>query len=206
MQLFGMRSRIIALVSLAATFAFAMDPPPDRSLIVPPGETIVIQRVTIPCNRTFEAAKAALEAVVPPLNTTYQGYLSSGNAQGALAALQELPVLNNFILPPRNFGALLSLLNRAGKAVQYEIGNPLTATRMAQFAVGVALYTPIRVLLREDPDGVAGFEFDSPVSILGQFGNPQVDEIARELDRNLTQVLVEVAGWERFGQWEKSDA
>jgi hypothetical protein len=199
-----MLSPFIALLSLATAFDLAMALPSNASILVQPDRAIFIQHVTIPCNRTFEAAKAALEAAVPALNTTYQSYLASGDAQGALAALQALPTLNSFVTPPRNFGALLALLNHTAKAVQYEIGNPLTATRMTQYELGVAVYTPIRVLLRESPEGVAGFEFDSPASALAQFQNANVDMIAKELDRNLTQVLVEAAGWERFGQWELS--
>lgn len=103
-------------------------------------------------------------------------------------------MLNNFIVPPRNFGNLLSTLNKTEKAVQYEIGNPYTAARMIFHELGVALYAPIRVLLREEK-GVAMFEYDRPRSTLGQFGNNMVNEIARELDRNLTALLMDAAGW-----------
>lgn len=131
---------------------------------------------------------------MPPINTTYSTLLAAGDVAGALRALESLPLLNTLIVPPRNFGNLLRTLNRTEKAVQYDIGNPYTANRMNYFELGISLYAPIRVLLREK-EGVAMFEYDRPRSTLAQFGNDRVDEIARDLDRNLTALLMDAAGW-----------
>lgn len=155
---------------------------------------VSIEHTTILCNRTFEDTRAALEASVPPINTTYSTLLAAGDIAGALKALQNLPMLNTFIVPPRNFGNLLLIFNVTEKAVQYEIGNPFTATRMNYFELGISLYAPIRVLLRVK-EGVTMFEYDRPRSTMGQFGNDRVDEIAQELDRNLTALLMSSAGW-----------
>ncbi len=65
-------------------------------------------------------------------------------------------------------GLLTAGLRR--KAVQYDIGNPLTAASMTRHALSAALYAPIRVLLREDDDDKIAFEYDRPVGTLGQFG------------------------------------
>ncbi|KAG8161325.1 hypothetical protein KVR01_009589 [Diaporthe batatas] len=157
-------------------------------------KSVTIEHTTIKSNRTFEDTRMALEASLPPINTTYSTLLAAGDVAGALAALQSLPVLNTFIVPPRNFGNLVRTLNKTGKAVQYEIGNPYTAARMSFHELGVTLYAPIRVLLRE-VEGVAMFEYDRPRSTMGQFGNEGVNEIAQELDRNLTALLMEAAGW-----------
>lgn len=155
---------------------------------------VSIEHTTIISNRTFEDTRAALEASLPPINTTYSTLLAAGDVAGALMALQSLPTLNTFIVPPRNFGNLLRTLNRTEKAVQYDIGNPYTATLMNSFELGISLYAPIRVLLR-DKDGVSMFEYDRPRSTMGQFGNHPVDGIARDLDRNLTALLMNAAGW-----------
>ncbi|KAL1856841.1 hypothetical protein Daus18300_010604 [Diaporthe australafricana] len=155
---------------------------------------INIERTTIICNNTFEDTRAALEAALPPINTTYSSLLAAGDLDGALLALQSLPTLNTFIVPPRNFGSLLRTLNKTAKAVQYDIGNPYTATRMNYYDLGISLYAPIRVLLREK-DGVAMFEYDRPRSTMGQFGKDEVDKIAQDLDRNITALLMGAAGW-----------
>lgn len=157
-------------------------------------KVVNIEHTTIVSNRTFEDTRSALEASLPPINTTYSALLAAGDVAGALLALQSLPVFNTFIVPPRNFGNLLRTLNRTEKAVQYDIGNPYTATRMNYHELGVSLYAPIRVLLRE-AEGVAMFEYDRPRSTFGQFGNDQVDDIARDLDRNITALLMDAAGW-----------
>ncbi|KAI3400774.1 hypothetical protein diail_1983 [Diaporthe ilicicola] len=155
---------------------------------------INIEHATIICNNTFEDTRAALEASLPPINTTYATLLAAGDVRGALLALESLPTLSTFIVPPRDFGNLLRTLNKTGKAVQYEIGNPLTATRLNSFELAISLYAPIRVLLREK-NGVAMFEYDRPRSTMGQFGNDGVDKIAQALDRNLTALLMTAAGW-----------
>ncbi|KAI7776444.1 hypothetical protein LA080_005336 [Diaporthe eres] len=155
---------------------------------------VSIEHTTIVCNRTFEDTQAALEASLPPINTAYSTHLAAGDVAGSLRALESLPALNTFIVPPRNLGNLLRTLNKTEKAVQYDIGNPYTATRMNYFELGISLYAPIRVLLRER-EGLAMFEYDRPRSTLGQFGNDRVDKIARDLDRNLTAFLMDTAGW-----------
>jgi hypothetical protein len=73
---------------------------------------------------------------------------------------------------------------------------------MTQFELGVGLYAPIRILLREGQDGKAAFEFDRPASTMGQFDDGRIDKVAQALDERLTQVLVTAAGWETYGQWE----
>jgi len=38
------------------------------------------------------------------------------------------------------------------------------------------------------------FKYDRPFSLLGQFGDERVTEVARELDASLERVLVKAAG------------
>jgi uncharacterized protein (DUF302 family) len=44
----------------------------------------------------------------------------------------------------------------------YDIGNPLTASRMTRHQLGAALYAPLRVALFEDEQGRGIFEYDKP--------------------------------------------
>jgi uncharacterized protein (DUF302 family) len=80
------------------------------------------------------------------------------------------------------------------KTVQYEIGNPLTATEMTRHQLPTALYAPLRVLLYENEAGRAVFEYDRPSSLFGQFGDERVTAVGRELDAKLESVLVKAAG------------
>jgi len=47
----------------------------------------------------------------------------------------------------------LKTIGRANKAVQYEIGNPLTASKMTRHQLAAGLYAPLRVILYEDETG-----------------------------------------------------
>lgn len=182
------------MVWLFIAFLVALGQSASTQDLMSSTKIVNIEHATIVCNNTFEDARASLEAALPPINTTFVSLLAAGDLAGALLALESLPTLSTFIVPPRNFGNLLRTLNKTGKAVQYDIGNPYTATRMNYFDLGISLYAPIRVLLREK-DGVAVFEYDRPKSTLGQFGNDQVDKIAEDLDRNVTALLMDAAGW-----------
>jgi hypothetical protein len=64
---------------------------------------------------------------------------------------------------------------------------------MTRHQISAGLYAPIRVLLREDSDGGVAFEYDRPASVFGQFGNEEVDMVARQLDQDLQSVLEEAA-------------
>src|ERR671918_1941844 len=84
----------------------------------------------------------------------------------------------------RDHGALLVIAGLRRRAVQYDIGNPLTASKMTRHQISAGLYAPIRVLLREDSDGGVAFEYDRPASVFGQFGDEEVDMVARQLDQD----------------------
>ena len=64
---------------------------------------------------------------------------------------------------------------------------------MTRHNISAGLYAPIRVLLRESPEGEVAFEYDRPVSTFGQFGNERVDIVARKLDEDLESVLRKAA-------------
>ncbi|KAJ2981153.1 hypothetical protein NUW58_g6760 [Xylaria curta] len=154
-----------------------------------------MEPITISSNYSFSETQKALEAAIPPLDLTYQTYLAQGDYAGAHEALEALPPLNNFILPPRNFTDLLLAIGKSGQAVQYEIGNPLTAVTMAQHNLDIALHTPRRVLLRVDGDKVE-IKFNALAPLVAKFQVPEVDTVARKLDAKLTETLRRVAGYD----------
>jgi uncharacterized protein (DUF302 family) len=106
--------------------------------------------------------------------------------------LERLPALS--ILGSRDHGALLRITGQSWQALQYDIGNPLTATGMTQHQLPAALYAPLRVLLYEKKTAHAIFEYDRPSSLFGQFEDERITAVARELDASLEGVLVKAAG------------
>jgi uncharacterized protein DUF302 len=152
---------------------------------------VQIEHVRIEAEKPFEAVKAALEDLVLPLDPTQsQRHCGKAPSDGrGREALQRGPELA--IFSARDHGGLLRIADLARKAVQYEIGNPLTATRMTQHQLPASLYAPLRVVLYENEAGHAVFEYDRPSSLFGQFGDERVTAVARELDASLECVLAQ---------------
>jgi uncharacterized protein (DUF302 family) len=153
---------------------------------------IEVEHLRIESAKGFAEVKAALESLLPPLDPAIPEALQRGDIVRANEALQRGPELA--IFSARDHGGLLRTAGLARKAVQYEIGNPLTATRMTRHRLSAALYAPLRVLLYENDAGRVVFECDRPSSLFGQFGDERVTAVARELDASLERVLAEAAG------------
>ncbi|GJE74535.1 MULTISPECIES: DUF302 domain-containing protein [Methylorubrum] len=153
---------------------------------------ITIEHVVIPSARSFEAVRAALEDALPPVDHRYASLVASGQADAARTLLEQAAPLS--IFGSRDHGALLRIAGLERKAIQYDIGNPLTASRMTRHVLSAALYAPIRVLLREDAGGRVAFEYDRPATTFGQFGDENVRRVAGELDDHLRAALTAAAG------------
>ena len=152
--------------------------------------TIPVEHVTISSTKSFEDVRTKLLVLVPRIDDGIFTLLRYGESERALQELEACPPL--MIFGQRDHGALLAVAGLKRRSLQYDIGNPLTASKMTRHRLPAGLYAPIRVLLREDEDGAVAFEYDRPASVFGQFGDPQVDAVARELDRSL-QALLEAA-------------
>lgn len=87
-------------------------------------------------------------------------------------------------------GSLLTIKKgKAQNAKQYIIGNPLVAARMTEHDIGAALYAPLRMLVYQTSDGEVRIEYDLPSSLFGQFGNPDIDVVAKDLDRKMSHLV-----------------
>jgi uncharacterized protein (DUF302 family) len=153
--------------------------------------TVQVEHIRIESTKSFAEVKAALESSVPQLDIGIFGLLQRGESDRARTDLARGPVLS--IFSSRDHGGLLQIASQPRKAVQYDIGNPLTATRMTQHQLPASLYAPLRVLLYENEAGHAIFEYDRPSSLFGQFADERVTAVARELDASLESVLVKAA-------------
>jgi uncharacterized protein (DUF302 family) len=153
--------------------------------------TVQVEHIKIESAKPFAEVKAALEELVPPLDPTIPETLRQGDIGRANEALQRGPELA--IFSAWDHGGLLRVAGLARKALQYEIGRPLTASRMTQHQLPAGLYAPLRVILYENEDGHAVFEYDGPSSLFGQFGDERVTAVSRELDASLERILVNAA-------------
>jgi uncharacterized protein (DUF302 family) len=145
-----------------------------------------VEHITLKTTKKFADVEAALERSVPQLDPAITAALAKGDEQRA-TELEKGAQL--FIFLKRDHGALLQVTGRPRKALQYEIGNPHTASKMTRHRLAAALYAPLRVILYEEETGGSVFEYDRPSSLFGQYGDERVTEVGRHLDAALEAVL-----------------
>ncbi|KAI1430878.1 hypothetical protein GGR50DRAFT_682599 [Xylaria sp. CBS 124048] len=157
--------------------------------------------ITISSTHSFAEIKEAFERVIPPLDlTSYKTAVSTGDHNTARAAIQNLNLCKLYTFPPpRDFTALLRTIDVVRQAIVYEVGNPLVAAIMVQHNLDIALHMPRRVLVRVNADKVE-LRADALAPLVAKYGNPQIDEIARQLDEGLTDLLRDIAGLFKIGE------
>lgn len=154
--------------------------------------TLSVEHIRIASEKPFEDVRRALEETVPKLDPAIQEILRRGDQVGADAYDGYGPKLSIFLI--RDHGALLEIVGARRNALQYEIGNPLTASKMTRHRLAAALYAPLRIVLYEDDEGRGVFEYDLPSSLFGQIGDDRVTAVARGLDAELETALRRAAG------------
>jgi hypothetical protein len=149
---------------------------------------LAIEHRILRCTHSFEQVHAALVRIVPALDPALAGMLARGEKQKVEAARRDLSKL--WIFSIRDHGSLTAADDEKSKAMQYEIGNPLTAESMTRYRLAAGLYAPLRIVLYEDEKGQAVFEYDLPSSFFGQFGDDRVAAVGLELDEELETALL----------------
>jgi uncharacterized protein (DUF302 family) len=154
-------------------------------------QTITVEHVRVESTKSFSEVRAALERTVPHLDSSLVKALGAGDVERAAREKKEGPELSIFLV--RDHGALLKSAGKARNALQYDIGNPVTASLMTRHQLAAALYAPIRVVLYENDAGHGVFEYDRPSTTFGQFGDERVTAVALGLDAALTRALTRAA-------------
>jgi len=153
--------------------------------------TVTVEHIRIESSRPFAEVRAALESAVPPFDPELLERLAAGDFTRVNREREEGPELSIFLA--RDHGALLRIAGRARNALQYDIGNPITASLMTRHQIAAAQYAPIRVVLYENEAGHGVFEYDRPSSVFGQFEDEQVCSVACGLDEALAGALLGAA-------------
>ena len=154
-------------------------------------EKVTVEHVTIRSGHTFAAVRESLEALGTAARRRLLDVAPFGLIDRARQELEAAATIS--IFGNRDHGGILALAGLTRRAIQYDIGNPLTASLIIRHKISAGLYAPIRVLLRESSEGEVAFEYDRPVSTFGQFGDEKVDIVARRLDENLENILQKAA-------------
>ena len=148
--------------------------------------------VRVTSGRPFADVQAALEQRLGRFEPdVYEALAKGGDPAAVRARLEAMAGSSGFMLFSTNdHGSLLRIVGQERNAVQYVIGNPLFAVEMTRYAIGAALYAPLRVLIYEADDGKTCIEYDRPSSLFGQFGDERVDSMAASLDQKLEDLAV----------------
>ena len=153
--------------------------------------TIAVEHIKISSQRSFAEVRQRLEDTLPRLDASIVEALRNGDQKRATEYERRGPKLS--IFEQRDHGSLLETFGSRRNALQYEIGNPLTASTMTRYQLAAALYAPLRVVLFEDDQGKGVFEYDKPSSFFGQYGDDRVTAVGRDLDVELETALRKAA-------------
>jgi uncharacterized protein (DUF302 family) len=189
MNICAFRCKLLAAGIIAAALSTAAYAADEQTMTQPTvtSRTIAVEHIRIASGRPFAEVRQRLESAVPQLDPSIAEALARGDQERAQAYHDNGPKLSIFLA--RDHGALLQIDGAKKNAVQYEIGNPLTASTMTRYRLPAALYAPLRVVLYEDEQGRGIFEYDKPSSLFGQFGDERVTDVGRYLDATLETAL-----------------
>jgi uncharacterized protein (DUF302 family) len=154
-------------------------------------EKVLVEHVRVKTEKPIGDVAAAFEARLGTFDPAVLDQLrNGGDPEAVRARLEGMAGPSGFTLfRTSDYGPLLRLAGQTKKAVQYQLGNILIAIQMMQHDVRVSLYAPARLLIFEDEDGKTSVEYDKLSSLLGQFGNAHVTEVAAMVDRKLEQLV-----------------
>ena len=141
--------------------------------------TFQVEHIKIETTKNFADVEAAFEAGLPKLDPAMVKAMAAGDGQRVAELEHGNPL---FIFLKRDHGALLQIVGRPRKALQYDVGNPDTASKMTRHRLSAGLYAPLCVILYKDENGDTVFEYDKPSSLFGQFDDDAVTAVARGLD------------------------
>ncbi len=148
--------------------------------------------VVVRSAKSYDRLRADFESIIPRAEFDILGDLPAEEMDRKLKAMPDKDGL--MILAQSEVGRRQTLLvGHPVRAKHYLVGNPLIASRMIGRHTGAALYVPLRVLIYEDERGRAVIAYDQPSSLLGQFRDEPVREVARMLDRKLGETAVKAA-------------
>jgi len=171
---------VLSMTMLAAkTAATGAEPTVTR-------RTFQVEHIKIETTKNFADVEAAFEAGLPKLDPAMVKAMAAGDEQRVAELEHSNPL---FIFLKRDHGALLQIVGRPRKALQYDVGNPNTASKMTRHRLSAGLYAPLCVILYEDENGDTIFEYDKPSSLFGQFDDDAVTAVARGLDDALESAI-----------------
>jgi uncharacterized protein (DUF302 family) len=166
---------------------------------------ITVEHVVVPSNLSYEQVILALEAQVG----VYGNWEVIPHQLAAMhASWEQVAQITQPLIGASGFttfvkmeqGVLLSLTGKPKRITQYSLGNHLIGVYMLEHVPEVGLYAPPRVLVYEDYEGKTFVAYDRLVSLVSQYHNEEVTNVARLVDYKLDELARMVTGSEPFSQ------
>jgi uncharacterized protein (DUF302 family) len=155
----------------------------------------MVAHVRLTTGKLFQEVAEALERELGRFDPQAIPALATNtNPKEARTKIEEMVGPSGFMLfGTIDHGALLAMVGRKRKAIQFTIGNPLFALQMTEQDIRAGLYAPLKVLVYENDQGRVELEYDKPSSLFGQLNDERVRNVAAMLDRKLADLLSRAA-------------
>lgn len=152
---------------------------------------VAVEHIRIHTARPFAEVVRGIEAETgmfdaAAVQARVEAKAPASEVLAAIAAMAGRSGLMRFLA--LDHGAVLRASGRPALAVRFLIGHPLTAARMTALGIGSGLYAPLSLLVAADERGTV-LEYDRPSTLFEQFGDPGIDEVARELDEKMAALV-----------------
>jgi hypothetical protein len=143
--------------------------------------------IDISSPKPFPFTLAAFENRVPSADLPELTRLAGSRAgpQGLEDALQVMVGDSGFLrLAKVDQRSLMSILGKPQRMASYLIADPVLANRICEHNPAVGVYTVLRVSIH-DENGRTHFTYDQPSSLLNQFDDEEIREVAGVLDHKV---------------------
>jgi uncharacterized protein (DUF302 family) len=158
-----------------------------------------VEHIVVPSSRSYEEVLIALEARVgiPGDWEVLPRQLASMHLSWEQVVEMTQPLIGTsgfttFVKMEQ--GILLSLTGKPKKITQYSLGNHMIGVYMLEYLPEVGLYAPPRLLVYEDYEGHAYIAYDRLTSLVSQYQNEEVTNIARLVDLKMEELANAATG------------
>jgi uncharacterized protein (DUF302 family) len=150
-----------------------------------------VNRLSVRVGAPFDDFRARYERAVPRFEAERFERLIKGDVDWdtILRATAENAPHGFIIYWTGDFNALLRLAGERLRCVEYLMGNHTIAQRMYHHNPAILLYAPLRTAIYEDAGGETWFTVEQPTTQFSSFGDPEITDVSRELDRQLAALL-----------------
>ena len=148
-------------------------------------------RVDVFTGMPFDEFRAAFEKAAPPFDfeSTYRIIAGGGTWDDVRSAAEANAPNGLMVYWSIDASPLMGLAGHRTKAVEYLLGNHVTAETMFRYNPRALLYAPLRVLVHAVSSDIAVFSIDRPSAVFVSLGIGAITAVGQELDRKVAALL-----------------